>query len=229
MKEFKHVPDSRYSKYAAPKIVYIDGMRQYSINDGEIIVPTITSVLSAMMSSEGLDKWRERVGEDVANHICQSAINRGNKFHKICEAYIGNSCICKFENYLLEFGMFECAQPALDRISDIVGIELPMVSKELGIGGTADIIAKFDGVLSIIDLKSSTSPKKEEWCKKFFLQETAYSLMFEEVTSRPIEQLVTIIVSEDGTVQVLIRNRDDFTQELKGIISQYQTGKVCSN
>ena len=229
MKEFKHVPDSRYSKYAVPKIVYIDGMRQYSINDGEIIVPTITGVLSAMMSSEGLDNWRESKGEKLANYICQSAINRGNKFHKICEAYIGNSCICKFENYLLEFGMFECAQPALDRISDIVGIELPMVSKELGIGGTADIIAKFDGVLSIIDLKSSTSPKKEEWCKKFFLQETAYSLMFEEVTSRPIEQLVTIIVSEDGTVQVLIRNRDDFTQELKGIISQYQTDKVCSN
>jgi hypothetical protein len=69
-------------------------------------------------------------------------------------------------------------------------------------------------------------PKKESWCKKFFLQETAYSLMFEEITSRPIEQLVTIIASENGTVQVLIRNRDDFTQELEGIISQYQSGKV---
>ena len=226
MKEFKHVPDSRYSKYAVPKIVYIDGMRQYSINDGEIIVPTITGVLSAMMSSEGLDKWRERVGEDVANHICQSAINRGNKFHRICESYLNNDCTCKFVNYLLEYGMFEQAQSALERISDIVGIEMPMVSRELGIGGTADIIANFDGVLSVIDLKSSTSPKKDEWCEKFFLQETAYSLMFEEITSKPIEQLVTIIASENGTVQVLIRNRDDFTHELKEIISRFQSKRM---
>ena len=123
--------------------------------------------------------------------------------------------------------MFEQAQPSLERINDVVGIEMPMVSRELGIGGTVDIIAKFDGILSVIDLKSSTIPKKVEWCKKFFLQETAYSLMWEEVTSRPIEQLVTIIASENGTVQVLIRNRDDFTQELKEIVSQFQSRRVC--
>ena len=224
MKEFKHVPDSRYSKYAVPKIVNSGGMRQYSVNDK--LFPSITSVLSRMMSSEGLDNWRERVGEDVANHICQSAISRGNKFHTICEAYIGNSCVCKFGNHLLEFAMFEQARPSLERINDIVGIEMPMISRELVIGGTADIIAKFDGIDSIIDLKSSTKPKQESWCERFFLQETAYSLMFEEITSKPTEQLVTIIASENGTVQVLVRNRDDFAQELKQIISQYQSGRV---
>jgi hypothetical protein len=103
---------------------------------------------------------------------------------------------------------------------------MPMISRELVIGGTADIIAKFDGIDSIIDLKSSTKPKKEPWCERFFLQETAYSLMFEEITSKPTEQLVTIIASENGTVQVLVRNRDDFAQELKQIISQYQSGRV---
>lgn len=224
MNEFNHIPDSIYSKYTIPKVVTSGGMRQYSSSDE--LFPSITSILSRMMDSEGLDAWKERVGAGVANHICQSAINRGNKFHKICETYLNNNCICKFENHLLEFGMFKQAKAALDRISDIVGIEMPMISRKLIIGGTADIIGKFDSVDSVIDLKSSTMPKKESWCKKFFLQETAYSLMFEEITSRPIEQLVTIIASENGTVQVLIRNRDDFTQELEGIISQYQSGKV---
>ena len=223
--KFKHIPDSKYGKQPVPKIVNSGGMRQYST--GDELFPSITSVLSRMMDSEGIDAWKERVGEDVANHICQSAIVRGNKFHKICEAYLNNDCTCKFENHLLEFGMFSQAQAALERISDIVGIEMPMVSRELGIGGTADIIANFDGVLSVIDLKSSTSPKKDEWCEKFFLQETAYSLMFEEITSKPIEQLVTIIASENGTVQVLIRNRDDFTHELKEIISRFQSRRVC--
>ena len=224
MKEFKHVSNTQYNKQAVPKIVNSGGMRQYSA--GDELFPSITSILSREMSSEGLDAWKERVGSKVAKYICDSAISRGNNFHKICEAYLNNDCTCKFVNHLLAYGMFEQAQPALERISDIVGIEMPMISRDLVIGGTADIIGKFDSVDSVIDLKSSTMPKKESWCKKFFLQETAYSLMFEEITSRPIEQLVTIIASENGTVQVLIRNRDDFTQELEGIISQYQSGKV---
>ena len=224
MIEFNHIPDNVYSEYIIPKVVTSGGMRQYSSSDE--LFPSITSILSRMMGSEGIDAWKERVGSGVANHICQSAINRGNKFHKICEAYLNNNCICKFENHLLEFGMFKHAKAALDRISGIVGIEMPMISRELVIGGTADIIGKFDSIDSIIDLKSSTMPKRESWCRKFFLQETAYSLMFEEITSRPIGQLVTIIASENGTVQVLIRNRDEFTQELKGIISQYQSWRV---
>ena len=224
MNEFNHIPDSIYSKYTIPKVVTSGGMRQYSSNDE--LFPSITSILSRMMDSEGLDAWRERVGPDVADHICRSAMNRGNIFHKICEAYLSNDCVCKFGNHLLEFGMFEQARPSLERISDIVGIEMPMISRELVIGGTADIIAKFDGIDSIIDLKSSTKPKQESWCKRFFLQETAYSLMFEEITSKPIEQLVTIIASENGTVQVLVRNRDDFVQELKQIISDYQSKRL---
>ena len=224
MKEFKHVSNTQYNKQAVPKIVNSGGMRQYSA--GDELFPSITSILSREMSSEGLDAWKERVGSKVAKYICDSAISRGNNFHKICEAYLNNDCTCKFVNHLLAYGMFEQAQPALERISDIVGIEMPMVSRELGIGGTADIIANFDGVLSVIDLKSSTSPKQESWCEKFFLQETAYSLMFEEITSKPIEQLVTIIASENGTVQVLIRNRDDFTHELKEIISRFQSKRV---
>ena len=224
MMNFNYIPNSIYSRQTPPKVVTDRGMRKYNIDDE--LFPSITSILSRMMDSEGLDAWRERVGPDVADHICRSAMNRGNIFHKICEAYLSNNCICKFGNHLLEFAMFEQARPSLERINDIVGIEMPMISRELVIGGTADIIAKFDGIDSIIDLKSSTKPKQESWCTRFFLQETAYSLMFEEITSKPTEQLVTIIASENGTVQVLVRNRDDFAQELKQIISQYQSGRV---
>ena len=224
MMNFNYIPNSTYNRQTPPKVATDRGMRKYNIDDE--LFPSITSILSRMMDSEGLDAWRERVGPDVADHICRSAMNRGNIFHKICEAYLSNDCVCKFGNHLLEFGMFEQARPSLERISDIVGIEMPMISKELGIGGTADVIGKFDGINSIVDLKSSTRPKIEPWCKKFFLQETAYSIMFEEITSQPIEQLVTIIASEDSSVQVLIRNRDDFTAELKQIISCYQSGRA---
>ena len=151
MKEFKHIPDSKYSQQIIPKIVNSNGMRQYS--SGDDLFPSITSILSREMSSEGLDAWKERVGSKVAKYICDSAISRGNKFHKICESYLNNDCTCKFVNHLLAYGMFEQAQPALERISDIVGIEMPMVSRELGIGGTADIIANFEFIVDAIFLK----------------------------------------------------------------------------
>ena len=224
MKEFKHISNNIYSKYVKPMVVNGGGMRQYKL--GEETFPSITHILG-QIDNEGIAAWRERVGAGEANRICTAAIKRGNRFHQICEAYLNNNLqYGKFNNHLLEFAMFEQARPSLERISDIVGIEMPMISRELVIGGTADIIAKFDGIDSIIDLKSSTKPKKESWCERFFLQETAYSLMFEEITSKPTEQLVTIIASENGTVQVLVRNRDDFAQELKQIISQYQSGRV---
>ena len=104
MKEFNHIPNNVYSEQPQPKVSNVDGMRQYII--GEEAFPSITSILNRQMDTEGLDAWRERVGKDVANHICRSAMNRGNIFHKICEDYLSNNCVCKFENHLLEFGMF---------------------------------------------------------------------------------------------------------------------------
>ena len=92
MKEFKHVPDSQYSKQAVPKIVNSGGMRQYS--SGNELFPSITSILSREISSEGLDRWKDEVGEKLAKYICDSAIARGNKFHNICYSYLNNYCTC---------------------------------------------------------------------------------------------------------------------------------------
>ena len=99
MKDFMHIPNDIYNKQPQPKVSNVDGMRQYVID--EEAFPSITSILNRQMDTEGIDAWKERIGKDVANHICRSAINRGNTFHKICESYLSNNCVCKFENHLL--------------------------------------------------------------------------------------------------------------------------------
>ena len=109
MMNFNYIPNSIYSRQTPPKVVTDRGMRKYNIDDE--LFPSITSILSRMMDSEGLDAWRERVGPDVADHICRSAMNRGNIFHKICEACLSNSCVCKFGNHLLEFARFGQSRP----------------------------------------------------------------------------------------------------------------------
>ena len=218
MKQFNFRINNDYSNYHSPIVVNEDGMRQYK--EGNDLFPSITSIRSRE-PNPGIEKWRQRVGDNVADHICRNAVGRGNVFHKICESYLSNSCVCQFSDNLLEYSMFEQVRSYLDRIDDIVGIEMPMISKWIRIGGTADIIAKFDGEISVIDLKSSTSPKKDIWCKRFFLQECAYSMMYEEITGVVIENLVTLIASEDGVVQVIKNNRNPFTDDLHKIVEGF--------
>ncbi len=44
----------------------------------------------------------------------------------------------------------------------------------------------------------------------------------------PIEQLVTIVSSEDGQVKVFVESRDNFVDELKGCLAEFQQNKVVA-
>ena len=52
----------------------VDKKRYYVTPEGNEY-PSITTVLSPR-NKEGLMKWRKRVGEKVANHICNKAATR---------------------------------------------------------------------------------------------------------------------------------------------------------
>ena len=84
--------------------------------------------------------------------------------------------------------------------------------------GTADCVAYYGDKLSIIDFKTTSKLKKEEWIKKYFLQTTAYSLMWEELTGKKIDQIVILITGEDGSRESYIRNRDDYVEELEEVV-----------
>ena len=97
--------------------------------------------------------------------------------------------------------MFVNIRPYLDtHIGDIYGIEQPLFSDRLKIAGRCDCIGMWDGVLSIIDWKTSSRLKDKNHIENYFMQATAYSEMFEERTSMPIEQLVIAIAVEGETL-----------------------------
>lgn len=226
---FNHVKVDAYEKSQKPNIVYENGTSHYEFEGYKI--PRLSTILNWALDSEGLDAWRERVGVDVANHICQVAIKRGNLVHLIAEEYLKNNLkVGQYENELLPYSMFKALRPSLDRISDIHGIEMPVVSEKFGVGGQIDICASFDGVPAIIDIKSSRAPKRMEWCERYFLQTAFYSIAFEEMTKTPISTLVILIVSENGQVQVLKQDRDEWMFRLESIIRSYmQAHKELKN
>ena len=65
----------------------VNGFRFYEI-DGKAY-PSITTVLS-IRSKEGLQKWRDSIGEKVANWEMNRAARRGKATHTLVEQYIKN-------------------------------------------------------------------------------------------------------------------------------------------
>jgi hypothetical protein len=64
-------------------------------------------------------------------------------------------------------------------------------------------------------------PKRLEWIKNYFMQESAYAIMWEERTGMPITQLVTIISVDNNEPQVFIEHRDNWVNSLQNTIEKY--------
>jgi len=176
---------------------HIDGVRYYSIpNEDELVkLVSITSVTSHF-NKEIFVNWRKRVGDEKANRITKAATVRGTNMHTLTENYLDNKELPKVPP-ISEF-LFKIAKPKLKLIDNIYALEGPLYSKQLGIAGTVDCIAEYDGELSIIDFKTSQKPKPREWIEHYFVQAMAYGCMLYEMKNISIKKLVIIMACENG-------------------------------
>ena len=86
---------------------------------------------------------------------------------------------------------------------------MPLYSDFLRVAGRVDLVGKWDGKVSIIDFKTASKRKRRDWITNYFMQESAYAVMFEEMFDIPVSQLVTIIAVESDEPQVFVEKRDD--------------------
>lgn len=197
----------------------VNGSRRYCVN-GKLL-PSVTTVTS-YQKRHSINEWRERVGVDVANKISQFASTNGTKFHKLVEDYINNVDVeYDTEKYEIALKLFNQFQHLLNDVDNIHYLESALYSEQLGIAGRVDCIAEYNGKLSIIDFKSSSKPKYESQIQNYFVQETGYAMMYEEMTGNKVEQIVTLISCHSGEIQVYVRNPDDYVNTLKQYIQEY--------
>ena len=197
----------------------INGHRFYEIDGTHY--PSVTSVLS-MRKSEGLTKWRESIGEDVANWEMRRCANRGKSLHTLVEQYMKNETPSIRD--VLPLGLFKLMKPYLDQINNIRLVEEIMFSKNLTIAGQVDCVAEYNGKLSVIDFKTANKERIEEWVENYFLQCTAYSMMYNETYNEPIEQIVILMAAEDGSMKAFVKEPKDYEEELqKSIQTFYDT------
>jgi hypothetical protein len=185
-----------------------DGLRLYEVGECKWY-PSVTTV-TGNRKKDTIIKWRKRVGEEAANKISGQATARGNRYHSMTECYLKNEVVDFNDKYPLVNFMFKSSQKTLDRINNIHLLESPLYSDYFRIAGRVDCIAEFDSELAVIDFKTSTKPKEESWIENYFVQETAYAVMYYERCGVQVDKIVTIIAVEDGSVQVIIKKNLDY-------------------
>ena len=194
----------------------INGKRYYTTPDGKHY-PSVTTV-TGMLNAKWIKKWRKAVGEEKANKISRKAAVRGTRYHHLQEDFLNNKLTEERlkEATPLDLMMFNQTKELTSKLGDIYMLEGSMYSHKLEMAGRVDCVAEFAGKVSVIDFKTSTKHKTPSKIKNYFLQETAYAKMFEEMYNVPIERIVTIVaVEETGQSQLFVEEPENWVEQLQ--------------
>ena len=207
---------NHYNPYKIPHLTRVtENGKRYYLTPERKMYPSVTTV-AGIFAKQGIVEWRKRVGEETANKISVQASVRGTAVHKICEDYINNVEDYTHKHMPANIESFNSIKPIIDKnIDNVIMQECPLYSDYLKVAGTVDCIAEWNKKLAIIDFKTSRKPKKLEWIDSYFMQTSAYAVMFEEVTGRPINKLVVLITVDNSEPQIFIQKRDDWIWRFK--------------
>lgn len=179
------------------------------------------TTITGYAKKDAIQEWRKRVGEEEANRVSRIAAGRGTRMHKLCEDYLDNTPNFMSKSMPDALSFFKQIKPFVDKIDNIHYMEDALYSEKHRIAGRVDCIAEYDGVLTVIDFKTSGKEKEKHHIDNYFQQVTAYSVMYEELTGTPIEQIAILIAVENGNPQVFIEKASDWKQQLFDTIKNY--------
>ena len=221
MTQYNHIPIN----FEQSQLIEKEDGHYYQTPSGEIF-PSITTILHKTMSEQkqqSLQDWKDQ--EVAAEYITQESSIIGTQTHNLIENYL-NGIPHNDELRLLSVAHFNNLIPFLQKINDIHGTELRLYSNKMKLAGTSDCIAKYDGVLSIIDYKTKRSNQQEEWMTDHFIQGTAYSEMFKELTGIEIKQVVILVSSEKNTRMEFLKNTEDYKDQLEQRLNQFYDNQI---
>ena len=196
--------------------------------------PSITYLLFEMVSKKRIQEWEDKIGKEAAQKIKTKSSRRGTRIHGYLEKYLAGD-----GDYLENappdhMELVNLAIPQIDeKIDNIRGIELGMWSKGLKVAGTSDLIADYEGELAVIDWKTSTYIKKEEYITSYILQGTAYcSMLYEMYGLLPKKVVICTLIrfdpmkynpfmDEDIYVDWKVFNPLDYIRQLKSVCDAF--------
>lgn len=181
--------------------VIIDGKRFYDTPAGKF--KSVTTIIGEKSDKSWLKTWRDRVGDAEADAILHQAQVRGTAIHALAEKYVLNDPDWRKGAMPLNVVTFRKIARELDKsLGKVYGVEFPLWSDMLKTAGRTDLPAQWliDGVYrdTIVDFKTSRGTKTRADIPGYFIQATAYAVMFEELTGIRMTH-AAVIVAQDNT------------------------------
>jgi len=167
----------------------VDNRRYHRTAKGNL--PGVTTILSATANNPGLDYWKANTCPDEQKAIMDAAIKRGDWLDKDVETWAKTGVKPSDNPYFTQI------EPWIDNISKVISVQDSLVS-DLGFAGTPDLVCIFDGMLTVIDIKTSRKRKTKSKCKDYFLQVCAYILAYNEETGENCNSGALLIASDDN-------------------------------
>jgi len=190
----------------------ISGQRTYNVDSKKI--PSVTTILSATKSKEdmeGLQRWRDRVGEAEAKRIMIEASTRGTEMHYVLENYIeGKGYINLSEKGNKARLMAHKIVENLGALEIVYGSEVSLYYEELYAGAT-DLVGVHGNKPTIIDFKQANKLKKREYVEDYYYQIAAYALAHERYHG-PINKGLICICTKDLQYQEFMLDQDDLNR-----------------
>ena len=180
------------------------GGRFYQTPEGDKF-PSVTTILGLGTDQSWKDEWIKRVGQAEADRVSKQATTRGTAVHELIESYMNNNPDWQKGAMPANVMSVKKVLPVLEKnVSLIYANEAPLWSSFLRTAGRVDCIGVWNGILSIIDFKTSKRQKNRGDITNYFMQTAMYAYMFYERKGIPIPQLVIVITVDDGPSQVFI-------------------------
>jgi len=201
-----------------PKLTRVDGPngRFYRTPDGDF--KSVTTILSERLDHSAIDAWKQRVGPEEANRVSQQASRRGTAIHNLAEQYLLNNKDYAKGAMPINVQTFSSIRSILDKnIGTIYGIEALLYSRLLQAAGTADLLAEYNGINSIIDFKTSKRIKTEDQIESYFIQTAAYSLMAAEHSNYNFPQIVILMMVDNEDPLIFIKRARDYFPRVKEV------------
>ena len=181
--------------------------------------PSITTVLR-VLSDAGIERWKQRVGREVAAEISKHACDRGTAVHAILEEFcLGNPI--PPENEEAQWMAGQLMPIIKQRVGKVYLSESRLISHALKIAGRCDLVADFDGIPSIVDFKTAKKEKAEDWIVSYFCQECFYSVAAWQEHRIKATQIVTLIANDVDRPQVFVKQAADFYPMLKSVRARF--------
>lgn len=188
-------------------------IRMYSTPDG--FFPSVTTVVG-WEKRIFFESWRIN-NKQESSRVCK----RGTNLHSLIENYILGKEVKLNELDHRTQDLFHLIIPKVNELEEIYALETPLWSKKLGLAGRVDCIGLHEGKIKVIDFKGSTRAKDARDIQNYFLQATAYCLMWQDRTGQKINDFSIFIASEEGMMQVFSEKTKNFVSDLKHTIDKF--------